>query len=84
MTLEQPQPDSPDLTDEEIQAATTIPDEEVAPHLQGMACSTCGEPIVGRAHEIRRRRPHLYWRVRCHCKNSHETIRLFRMDLWKG
>ena len=76
-----PDDDSEDLTDEEIAAALPTSGESgIVRAIQALNCDLCGEPFSGNAHELRRRKPHLYWRVRLVCAKGHMVKRVFLAD----
>ena len=75
--------DSPDLSDEEVAMAQAATEKDIPDHLRGITCCACDEPITRMKHELRRRRPYHYWRVRLHCAAGHESLRIFRMLDWR-
>lgn len=82
-----PQEDSEDLTPTEAEVAVETFDEK------DLARKICQELLPGRAsvsksdarfvvkrHELRRRKPHLYWRVILGCPSEPDRVRTFRVD----
>lgn len=80
-TEKPPEEDSEDLSDEEIAGSTdTSSSEGVVEGLKDLVCAVCHQALLLRKHELRRRAPSLYWRVRLACEQGHETGRLFRVS----
>lgn len=85
LTGEYPEEDSEDLTDEEIaKAIPTVGTGDIVNVLQDLKCEVCNEPFVGHSHELRRRKPNLYWRVVSRCPQDHMDHRLFQVDWLQG
>lgn len=80
-----PEEDSTDLSDQEIQSALpTSGVSDIVTALRSTPCSTCGLMTQIAKHSIRRRLPHLYWRVDLVCRNEHSTKKTFCADWIKG
>ena len=78
---EYPEEDSEDLTDEEI--ASAIPStgtDDIVAGIMVPGCSECGGKVRILSHDLRRRKPHLYWRATVECGQNHRTARLFEAD----
>ena len=78
--------DSPDLTDPEIEGAIPVDLEaELAGKISTTLsqCSVCGKGLVKYRYVLRRRQPHMYWRVTGMC-GEHENTILFRADWIRG
>ena len=74
--------DSEDLALEEVEQAIPVPNvESVIERLKATQCS-CGGAILVKGHALRRRAPHLYWRLTLGCAADvvHETTMVFRAD----
>jgi len=70
--------DSEDLTDEEISQAKEVGSAEevasaIATHLHEKASRLI-------KHELRRRKPHLYWRVGLEMPDGSEEVLVFQVD----
>jgi hypothetical protein len=80
-----PEENSPDLTDLEI--ANAIPTNSevdvVQEHSKFSYCSVCSQPVRLVGNAIRRRIPHLFWRMKFECPQGHEGSRVFQID-WVG
>jgi hypothetical protein len=77
--------DSEDFLDAEIVGAIAAPNVElIITKLKGLQCAQCSNPLEAREHHLRRKAPHLYWRVRLECAHIahefHQEFRVFRMD----
>lgn len=80
-TREYPDEDSEDLTDEEIAKAISTDNESgIVNTLSALRCGDCGGNVRIVLHELRRRRPHMYWRTTVECDGTHKTSRLFVTD----
>ena len=78
---EYPDEDSEDLTDEEISEAVHVEGPTgIVDYLAGMQCRTCSDKLRVREHVLRRRKPHLYWRVTLVCEQQHQQSTLFLTD----
>lgn len=75
--------DSPDLSDEEVEMAKPITEADMVDHLRGVPCPACDAPVTKIKHELRRRRPFHYSRVRLHCAAGHDSVLVFRMLDWR-
>ena len=79
-----PEDDSPDLTETEIAEALDVRSmENLIQSLRGVRCSTCGEVFDSSDHALRRRAPHLYWKMALYCETGHQTSLIFRTDWLK-
>lgn len=80
--MEYPEDDSPDLTDEEIASAVaTVSSDAIVSAVQSARCSTCQQGSMRlTSHELRRRKPHLYWRVGLVCAQGHNASMVFLTD----
>jgi hypothetical protein len=83
-----PEEDSADLTDEEVLAA--IPTKSVDDVIavtgtvdKRSSCAVCSKPKEPVQHALRRRIPHLYWRIRVACPEGHQELLVFQAD-WVG
>jgi RNase P subunit RPR2 len=77
--------DSPDLTDDEVQKALPVNNaQELVKRIQNVLCSECSSAMLVQGHALRRRNPHIYWRVSFLCKNGHNLSRLYQTDWVKG
>lgn len=71
-----PEEDSEDLTDEEVASAVPVPNVEgVLKLMLAEKCTTCGWPMGPDAHLLRRRKPHLYWKLPLVCRAPEEHMR---------
>lgn len=80
-----PEEDSADLIEEEILGA--LPSSQIGDILaviRAFRCPSCGGGTRLAKHAIRRRKPHLYWRVTFVCSASHESRQTFCADWIKG
>jgi hypothetical protein len=78
---EMPEEDSEDLTNMEIlEAVPTSEVDDVIRHLQAKKCPACAARNLVAGHALRRRAPHLYWRVGLRCANGHELQVTFQTD----
>lgn len=79
-----PEEDSRDLSDDDIGRAiqTGGLDDIVSiiGPLRGLACRVCGLGFQEVGHELRRRAPHLYWRVTSKCRSGHPVSTVFQTD----
>lgn len=67
-----PEEDSEDLTNAEILAAVpTGHINDLVRHLTGQTCPECQSRLLVAGHALRRRAPHLYWRVSARCAQGH-------------
>ena len=79
-TPELPDEDSPDLTDEEIgRAISTVNVDDLTQRITG----DLGPGSQLGAHELRRRKPHLYWRARLRTPEGERTL-IFLTDWLQG
>lgn len=73
--------DSEDLLDAEVEQAKEIASiEALLAHLKETRCATCEQPIETSRHALRRRAPHMYWRMTLRCAAAHETKLVVRAD----
>lgn len=88
MNLDSPPPreDSPDLTDQEIEAAIICTkSSEIATILQGVTCEICHQQMTKYHYEVRRRDNYLYWRILITCQDRHKsTTIIVRADWLRG
>ena len=61
---EPPEEDSPDLTDAEIQQAVLTTDSSDLAQKVAAVIKANNLRVALEAHELRKRKPHVYWRVR--------------------
>lgn len=81
MNDQPPEEDSSDLTDADILGAIqTNSVAEIVTALRSIPCKTCSSQVRVMGHAIRRRSPHLYWRVKLLCPHQHETHVFFQSD----
>lgn len=82
MTFDEfPDDDSPDLSDEEIAAATVTADATTfARMLISFSCPSCGTISTDVHHERRRRKPDHFTRVTFRCQNAHSVVKTFRIN----
>lgn len=81
MTDDIPEEDSPDLTDADIVGAhPTTGVGDIVSALRSNPCETCSGHVRVAGHAIRRRRPHLYWKVKLLCSSEHESFVFFQSD----
>lgn len=79
MTPQIPDEDSEDLTDEEV--AQAIPTEGTHALSQRVVAFLQEHPGMQlEKHELRRRKPHLYWRVRLRVPMDEERVLVFLAD----
>ena len=79
MEFELQREDSADLSQAEIDQAVAAPNVELV-IAQLRRCFVCGGRLEISSHELRRKDPHHYWRIRLNCKVGHKSTRLFRVD----
>lgn len=79
-TQEYPDEDSEDLTDEEVASAIETTGTEGIVSGATIPCPECSGVVRVLLHELRRRKPHLYWRTTLECVHGHTTVRLFITD----
>lgn len=77
-----PKEDSPDLTDDEVEAAVDTRDAEDLAKLTAKAVAQDTEFTVT-GHELRRRGDHLFWRTRLVAGGEPDKVLVFRVD-WLG
>ena len=76
-----PEEDSEDLTNVEIlEAQPTTKVDDVIGFLQAYRCPVCAARTLVARHELRRRIPNLYWRVKLRCGNGHAPQVTFQTD----
>lgn len=75
--------DSPDLTDGEVGMAEDAREADLPGLLCAAGCPACDAPVMTFRHELRRRAPNHYWRVRLHCAAGHESVKVYRMLEWR-
>jgi hypothetical protein len=76
-----PEEDSGDLTNEEILAAVlTSHRQQIVEYLHRQTCGECRGRVIVTGHALRRRTPHLYWRVLGRCSTGHEARVTFQAD----
>lgn len=77
-----PEEDSPDLTDEEIRhAKATERVEDIEGAVRGHTCPACSAAFSKAEHELRRRMPSLFWRIRLTCVGAgHVSLMTFKVD----
>jgi hypothetical protein len=79
MTPPVPDNDSEDLSDEEIAKATpTVDTHDLSKQVGDFLLSRPGTQLE--KHELRRRKPHLYWRVRLRDTAGEEHVLVFVAD----
>lgn len=81
LDMQYPEDDSEDLTDAEIERAVItegIP--QLVEHLTTIQCASCQHRMDAVRYELRRRKPHLYWRVGVECDEGHSQAVLFQTD----
>lgn len=84
LSLEPPPPeDSEDLTDVEVAHAVPTTDRRDLAHRIATALRISGPEFSLKGHELRRRKPHLYWRVRLVSAEEPDRVLVFRAD-WLG
>ena len=77
--------DSTDLTDDELRTVFIVGNTLELTHvLQKETCSACNGHLSVEGHALRRRAPHLYWRVTSVCRQGHISSRLFQTDWVRG
>lgn len=73
--------DSEDLLDAEVEQAIALASiEALLAHLKETRCAICEEPIETSRHALRRRAPHMYWRMTLRCRAKHDTKIVVRAD----
>ena len=80
-----PEEDSEDLSDDEIAGSLgsgCVGD--IIGSLREARCLTCSDPLHLVEHALRRRQPHLYWRVLMRCGDGHENEVTFKADWIRG
>ena len=79
MDLQIPEEDSPDLTDEEVQTAVATDNTgDLSRRLGTFLRESPGTQLE--AHELRRRKPHLYWRVKLKTPTGEDQSLIFQAD----
>ena len=79
-----PEEDSADLTNAEILAAVpTGQMTDLVRHLLAQTCSECPSRLLVAGHALRRRAPHLYWRVTARCAQGHFAQATYQTDWLK-
>ena len=82
---EPPEEDSPDLTDAEVLGAAEVAGAaDLVKHIQGAKCDQCLGPVSVNGHALRRRAPHLYWRILLVCRSGHHSSQVFQTDWVRG
>lgn len=77
--LQIPEDDSPDLADDEIERA--IPTDNANDVSQKVVAEIRGSPGTQLGgHELRRRKPHLYWRVKLQMSTGEQRTLIFLAD----
>jgi hypothetical protein len=74
---------SPDLTDEDVVSAVDVHVGDIGRLLAPMNCPVCGDPVGNIRHELRRRIPDHYWRIRMWCHVGHESVMVYRIVEWR-
>ena len=76
--------DSEDLTDAEIESATPLSNVSGMVRLiLKQTCPVCSWALAPHAHQLRRRKPHLYWRIPMTCgqdASHYSTAIVARID----
>ena len=73
--------DSEDFTDEEVEAAVPVTNEDgLIEHFKKVACGECELPMQPNKHALRRRAPFMYSRVRMECGRNHTQTVVLRLD----
>lgn len=76
-----PEEDSQNFSDTDARLAIpTDTIEDILGRLRGLRCPECTGTFENSEHALRRRAPHLYWKVTLHCEAWHETSLIFRTD----
>lgn len=76
-----PEGESEDLTNAEIlSAVATGQASDIVKHLAGQTCRECKSRLVVAGHALRRRSPHLYWRVSARCAYGHPVRLTYQTD----
>jgi hypothetical protein len=82
MTSQIPEDDSEDLTDDEVaQAVPTVDTHDLSKQVVDVLRGHPGTQLE--RHELRRRKPHLYWRVRLKEPSGVELVLVFLADWLK-
>ncbi len=64
-----PAEDSIDLTEEEISQALEVGSSaDIITHIVHLLCSSCRGAVDVTSHGIRRKKPHVFWRVGTTCR----------------